>query len=206
MMPKQTLSVHQTPELKPRSQTTQQDILTRQHQDYDLKPQYASHETDAPIHDHYVEPTSSQGHSSSDQFVASEEVNHDFYSAYERDDRLVDAGTNKAPLIYQIIEFLKALLLTLLIVILIVFSLLGVYRAYRWITTEPIQVEKVVEKVVEKPVEVIKEVEVEKQVIPEECTQIRRNGRIFMQCDGVTIDGAESIKESGVDNVPELFQ
>ena len=64
------------------------------------------------------------------------------------------------------------------------------------------RVEVPVEKIVEKPVEKIVEKEV--PTIPDECTQIRRNGKIYVSCDGVTVDGAPTIGESGVDNIPEL--
>lgn len=65
------------------------------------------------------------------------------------------------------------------------------------------EVEVEVEKIVEKEVEV--EVEVEKVVVPEECTQIRRNGKIFINCDGVKIDGVSTLEESGLENIPELL-
>ncbi len=80
------------------------------------------------------------------------------------------------------------------------------YRMWRWSVEEPLIKEVIEEVVVEKEVieEVIKEVEVEKEVIPPECTQIRRNGKVYVSCDGVTIDGSPTISESGVE-VPELL-
>jgi hypothetical protein len=88
---------------------------------------------------------------------------------------------------------------------LIIIALL-LWRMYRWSVEEPLikEVEKVVKVVEEVSVEVIKEVEVEKTVIPEECTQIRRNGKVFISCDGVTVEGASTIGDSGK-TVPDLL-
>ena len=98
--------------------------------------------------------------------------------------------------------FLMVLLAILLLIILAGFG----YRMWRWSVEEPLIKEVIEEVVVEKEVieEVIKEVEVEKEVIPPECTQIRRNGKVYVSCDGVNIDGAPTISESGVE-VPELL-
>ncbi|WP_067522656.1 hypothetical protein [Endozoicomonas ascidiicola] len=98
--------------------------------------------------------------------------------------------------------FLMILFAILLLLILAAIA----HRMWRWSVEEPLIKEVVEEVIVEKEVieEVIKEVEVEKEVIPPECTQIRRNGKVYVSCDGVTIDGAPTISESGVE-VPELL-
>ncbi len=91
------------------------------------------------------------------------------------------------------------------LLLLLIFAAIA-YRMWRWSVEEPLIKEVIEEVVVEKEVieEVIKEVEVEKEVIPPECTQIRRNGKVYVSCDGVTIDGSPTISESGVE-VPELL-
>ena len=99
-----------------------------------------------------------------------------------------------------------ALLMALLAILLLLILAAVAYRMWRWSVEEPLIKEVIEEVVVEKEVieEVIKEVEIEKEVIPPECTQIRRNGKVYVSCDGVTIDGAPTISETGVD-VPELL-
>ena len=99
-----------------------------------------------------------------------------------------------------------ALLMALLAILLLFILAAVAYRMWRWSVEEPLIKEVIEEVVVEKEVieEVIKEVEIEKEVIPPECTQIRRNGKVYVSCDGVTIDGAPTISETGVD-VPELL-
>lgn len=102
--------------------------------------------------------------------------------------------------------WLKTASLLLLFICLIIFLALALYRSFRWATEEPIvrEVEKVVE--VEKEVERIVEVEKEVTVteIPEECTQIRRNGEIYVSCDGVTVSGSPTIGDSGLKEIPDL--
>lgn len=104
-------------------------------------------------------------------------------------------------------SWLKLLTIVIVLLIFLIASILGLYRLYRWAVEEPLikEVEKVieVEKVVEKEVEKIIEKEVDKT--PDVCSQIRRNGKIYMNCDGVIIDGSPTIGESGVKNAPELI-
>ncbi|WP_237067761.1 hypothetical protein [Microbulbifer guangxiensis] len=59
-----------------------------------------------------------------------------------------------------------------------------------------------VEKIVEKSVEKIVEKEVPDYL--DECIQIRRNAKIYVSGDGVAVDGAPTIGESRVENIPEL--
>ncbi|WP_104399247.1 hypothetical protein [Vibrio penaeicida] len=89
--------------------------------------------------------------------------------------------------------WLKLALAIISILSLIVSLLFGLYRLYRWVTEEPLI--KTVEK----------QVEVEKEVIPDECTQIRRNGKVYISCDGVKVEGAPTIGDSGINQVPELI-
>lgn len=114
--------------------------------------------------------------------------------------------------------WLKMILIGLLIIFLIILILLGLYRTYRWAVEEPIiqtvekrievpvevLVEKIVEKTIEVEVEVEKIVEKEVEVIPDECTQIRRNGKVYVSCDGVTVNGSSTISESGISDIPDL--
>ena len=64
------------------------------------------------------------------------------------------------------------------------------------------QVEVPVEKRVEVPVEKI----VEKEVIPEGCSQMRRNGKIYINCDGQKVEGVPTLGEEGLQKAPELLQ
>ncbi|MGF1719134.1 hypothetical protein L4D20_03710 [Vibrio kyushuensis] len=102
-------------------------------------------------------------------------------------------------------QLLKAFVLLLIAALLAI----GVYRAYRWATEEPlikeVLTEVEVEKIIEKEVEVETIVEKEVEIIPDECTQIRRNGQIFIDCDGTKIDGVNTIGDSGITDVPELL-
>lgn len=93
------------------------------------------------------------------------------------------------------LRWLKVALLTIFLLIFIFVSGLGLYYLYRIVTEKPI-IKTVTETVTET---------VEKEVIPEECTQVRRNGKIYVSCDGVTVQGASTIAESGVDEIPELI-
>lgn len=106
----------------------------------------------------------------------------------------------------RILGWLKTVLLVVLSLLLVIYLLLASYRAYRWVTEEPLikEVERVVEveKQVEKIVEVEKEVTVTE--IPDECTQIRRNGEIYVSCDGVTVSGSPTIGDSGLKEIPDL--
>ncbi|MCG9647996.1 hypothetical protein L1D24_05360 [Vibrio brasiliensis] len=110
---------------------------------------------------------------------------HDNKTQYEPLNRV-----SKAERIKNLVKLLIYLVL-LITVILACFA--GLYRLARW--------------AIEDPTIITKEITVEKkvEVTPPECTQIRRDGKIFMNCDGVKIDGAASIEESGVENVPELL-
>ncbi|HDY7510815.1 TPA: hypothetical protein RQJ57_003040 [Vibrio vulnificus] len=94
------------------------------------------------------------------------------------------------------LRWLRVAFLTLLLLVLLFASALGLYYLYRMVTEEPI-IKTVTETVTET---------VEKEVIPEECTQVRRNGKIYVSCDGVTVKGASTIAESGVDEIPELIE
>ncbi|GAD89190.1 hypothetical protein VHA01S_016_00470 [Vibrio halioticoli NBRC 102217] len=105
---------------------------------------------------------------------------------------------------------LNTILKLILIIILISLAVLGLYRMYRWVTEAPLikEVEKRVEVPVEKRVEVPVEKVVEKkvEVIPDECTQIRRNGKIYIDCDGVKVDGANTLGNEKLSRMPELLQ
>ncbi|MGL5499100.1 MAG: hypothetical protein ACRDCQ_19365, partial [Aeromonas sobria] len=91
-------------------------------------------------------------------------------------------------------------------------------RVYRWTVEAPLikevikKVEVPVEKRVEVPVEKRVEVEVpvekiiEKQIIPDECSQVRRNGKIFINCDGKSINGAPTLGDNGINQMPELLE
>ncbi|TVU64258.1 hypothetical protein FQP88_04995 [Vibrio atlanticus] len=94
------------------------------------------------------------------------------------------------------LRWLKVLFLTILLLITLVTAGLGLYYLFRLVTEEPI-IKTVTETVTET---------VEKEVIPEECTQVRRNGKVYVSCDGVTVQGAPTIAESGVDEIPELIE
>jgi hypothetical protein len=104
-------------------------------------------------------------------------------------------------------SWLKLFTIAIVLLIFLLAATLGLYRLYRWAVEEPLikEVEKMVEveKIVEKEVEKIIEKEVDNT--PEVCSQIRRNGKIFMNCDGVTIDGSPTLGDSGLKNVPELI-
>ncbi|MEZ9120852.1 hypothetical protein AB4098_01330 [Vibrio cyclitrophicus] len=95
----------------------------------------------------------------------------------------------------RVVRWLKVAFLTIVLLIFIFVSGLGLYYLYRVVSEEPI-IKTVTETVTET---------VEKEVIPEECTQVRRNGKIYVSCDGVTVQGASTIAESGVDEIPELI-
>ncbi|MGF1763392.1 hypothetical protein [Aliivibrio kagoshimensis] len=109
----------------------------------------------------------------------------------------------------QALFWFNQLLKTLLLLLIVALLVIAVYRAYRWAIEAPlikeiiseIEVEKIVEKVVE--VETIVEKKVE--VIPDECTQIRRNGKIFIDCDGTKINGVNTISDAGIVEVPQLL-
>ncbi|SON53089.1 conserved protein of unknown function [Vibrio tapetis subsp. tapetis] len=102
---------------------------------------------------------------------------------------------------------IKNALIVIIALLLIALLCLGIYRLYRWTVETPL-IKEVIKKV-EVPVETIVEkekiVEKEVEVIPEECTQIRRNGKVYVSCDGVTIDGANTIGDSGLNKIPELI-
>lgn len=107
---------------------------------------------------------------------------------------------------HKVRSFFKAVFLTLLALLLMMILAAVGWRLWRWAVEEPLIKEVVKQVEVEVEKEVIKEVEVEveKEVIPPECTQIRRNGKVYVSCDGVTVDGAATISESGKE-VPELL-
>lgn len=104
-------------------------------------------------------------------------------------------------------ERIKNIFLCLFGLALLILIAIGLFRLYRWAVEEPLikEVEKRVEVETIVETEKIVEKEVEIEVVPEECTQIRRNGKIYMSCDGVTIDGASTIGESGISKIPELI-
>lgn len=93
------------------------------------------------------------------------------------------------------LRWLRFAFLLFLFLMLIFVAVLGLYYLYRMATEEPI-IKTVTETVTET---------IEKEVIPEECTQVRRNGKIYVSCDGVTVQGASTLAESGVDDIPELI-
>lgn len=88
----------------------------------------------------------------------------------------------------------KTIFLTMFTLLLAVVLSTAGWWMWRWAFESPI-IEEVLTEV---------EVEVEKQVIPPECTQIRRNGQVYISCDGVTVDGVSTISESGQE-IPELL-
>ncbi|WP_274883678.1 hypothetical protein [Vibrio harveyi] len=90
------------------------------------------------------------------------------------------------------LRWLRVAFLTLLLLTLLFAAALGLYYLFRMVTEEPI-IKTVTETV-------------EKEVIPEECTQVRRNGKIYVSCDGVTVQGASTLAESGVEEIPELIE
>lgn len=104
-------------------------------------------------------------------------------------------------------SWLKLIAIAIVLLVFLIASVIGLYRMYRWAVEEPLikEVEKVVqvETIVEKEIEKIVEKEVDKT--PEACSQIRRNGKIYMNCDGVVIDGSPTIGASGVKDAPELI-
>lgn len=95
----------------------------------------------------------------------------------------------------KITKWLRVAFFTLILLVFTTISCLGLYYLYRFVTEEPI-IQTVTETVTET---------IEKEVIPEECTQVRRNGKIYVSCDGVTVKGAPTLAESGVDEIPELI-
>jgi len=105
----------------------------------------------------------------------------------------------------RFMSWVKRFLIVLLLVILVLLAGLVLYWVYRWAVEDPIIKEVV--KTVEVPVETIvtNTVNVPVEVVPEECSQVRRNGKIYMNCDGVTIEGSPTIQESGVKDAPELL-
>lgn len=109
------------------------------------------------------------------------DVNHDY-----------DHEKNKAPHSEKLSNLMRGLLYALLGVLMLMVLAASAYMLYRWATETPITIQKTV---VEEKIET-----------PEECTQVRRNGKIYMSCDGVKIDGADSIEQSGVKDVPELLE
>ncbi|BCN25760.1 hypothetical protein [Vibrio alfacsensis] len=90
-------------------------------------------------------------------------------------------------------SFIKFLILIILLVTVILACLLGLYKLARWALEDPHVITKEITK------------EVTKEVVPEECAMIRKDGKVYMDCSGVKIDGAKSISESGIENVPELL-
>ncbi|MEZ9625256.1 hypothetical protein [Aliivibrio fischeri] len=105
-------------------------------------------------------------------------------------DEIWNSKINKA------LQWLKVIFFMILLFVLLCISVLSLYYLYRMATEEPI-IKTVTETVTET---------VEKEVIPEECTQVRRNGKIYVSCDGVTVQGASTIAESGIDEVPDLIK
>ncbi|PTP51107.1 hypothetical protein [Vibrio splendidus] len=93
------------------------------------------------------------------------------------------------------LRWLKVAFLIILLLTTLVAASLGLYYLFRLVTEEPI-IKTVTETVTET---------VEKEIIPEECTQVRRNGKVYVSCDGVTVQGSPTIAESGVDEIPELI-
>ncbi|MFA0709507.1 hypothetical protein AB4653_27740, partial [Vibrio sp. 10N.222.48.A3] len=94
------------------------------------------------------------------------------------------------------LRWLKVAFLAILLLAIFIAASLGLYYLFRLVTEEPI-IKTVTETVTET---------VEKEVIPEECTQVRRNGKVYVSCDGVTVKGAPTIAESGVDEIPDLIE
>lgn len=90
-------------------------------------------------------------------------------------------------------RMLKAGFLLLLLLGLSSLSALGIYYLYRLAFETPIIETKTVIK------------KVEKEVIPKECSQIRRNGQIYISCDGVEIKDVPTLADSGIKEIPELI-
>ena len=109
----------------------------------------------------------------------------------------------------NVLKWMKLIFGALFALLLLILLAILIYWLFRWATEEPIikeverRVEVPVEKIVEVPIEKIVQKEVTK--IPEECTQVRRNGKININCDGVKIEGVPTIGESGHDSIPELI-
>ncbi|WP_152549272.1 hypothetical protein [Vibrio fortis] len=95
----------------------------------------------------------------------------------------------------RVLRWLKLAFLLVLLFATTIAAALGLYYLYRMVTEEPI-IKTVTETVTET---------IEKEIIPEECTQVRRNGKVYVSCDGVTVQGAPTIAESGLDEIPELI-
>lgn len=95
----------------------------------------------------------------------------------------------------RVLRWLKLAFLLVLLIATTIAGALGLYYLYRMVTEEPI-IKTVTETVTET---------IEKEIIPEECTQVRRNGKVYVSCDGVTVQGAPTIAESGLDEIPELI-
>jgi len=94
----------------------------------------------------------------------------------------------------RIWAWFKMLTLYSFIFVFIILLFLIIYLSYRWAVETPSirTAETKIEKIVEK------------EIIPDECTQIRRNGKVYISCDGVQIDGTSTISESGIKNIPDL--
>lgn len=95
----------------------------------------------------------------------------------------------------RVLRWLKLAFFLTLLITFSVAAALGLYYLYRIVTEEPI-VKTVTETVTET---------VEKEIIPEECTQVRRNGKVYVSCDGVTVQGAPTIADSGLEEIPDLI-
>lgn len=95
----------------------------------------------------------------------------------------------------RVLRWLKLAFLLVLLIATTIAGALGLYYLYRMVTEEPI-IKTVTETVTET---------IEKEIIPEECTQVRRNGKVYVSCDGVTVQGAPTIAESGLNEIPELI-
>jgi hypothetical protein len=95
----------------------------------------------------------------------------------------------------RVLRWLKLAFLLVLLFATTIASALGLYYLYRMVTEDPI-IKTVTETVTET---------IEKEIIPEECTQVRRNGKVYVSCDGVTVQGVPTIAESGLDEIPELI-
>jgi hypothetical protein len=115
--------------------------------------------------------------SARDRQESNREVRHD----------LVQYKAQRATTIDKDKRLLKRVLLTIGCLFIAGCAALALLYGYIHITTTPI----------------IEEVPVE--VVPEECSQVRRNGKIYMNCDGVKVDGVTTLGPN-VDNVPELLE
>ncbi len=104
--------------------------------------------------------------------------------------------------------FVKRLFLIVFFLLFSILVSLLLYRLYRWTVEAPLikEVVKQVEVPVEKRVEVPVEKIVEKEVIPEGCSQMRRNGKIYINCDGQKVEGVPTLGEEGLQKAPELLQ